>query len=89
MLRIIASNFLKIRNGCSVVDKYAATVVYVGAHLFPQFLEKSRSSSNSCNTLISSKKHYLFNEGEIDNCTKNLFGITDANQNYEECKCEV
>ena len=38
MLAIIASNFLKIGNGWSIVVKYATTVVYVGTHFFPQFL---------------------------------------------------
>ena len=54
MLGIIASNFLKIGNGWAIVVKYATTVVYVGTHFFPQFLEKSRSHSNVYN-LISSK----------------------------------
>ena len=56
MLGIIASNFLKIGNGWAIVVKYVATVVYVGTHFFPQFLENSRSHSNAYN-LISSKKH--------------------------------
>ena len=47
MLGIIASNFLKIGNGWAIVVKYATTVVYVGTHFFPQFLEKSRSHSNA------------------------------------------
>ena len=34
-LWVIASNFLKIRNGWAVVVKYATTVVYVGTHFFP------------------------------------------------------
>ena len=50
-------NFLKIGNGWTVVEKYATTVVYVGTHFAPQFPENSRSYSNACNTLISSKKH--------------------------------
>ena len=56
MLRIIANNFLKIGNGWAIVVKYATTVVYVGTHFFPQFLENSRSHSNTYN-LISTKKH--------------------------------
>ena len=57
MLGIDASNIQKIVNGWSVVEKYATTVVYVGTHFFPQFLENSRSHSNAWDTLISSKKH--------------------------------
>ena len=57
MLGIIASNFLKIGNGWTVVKKYATTVVYVRTHFFPQFLEKSRCHVNACNTLISSKTY--------------------------------
>ena len=56
MLRIIASNFLKIANGWAIVVKYATTVVYVGTHFFSQFLEGCRSHSSRYN-LISSKKH--------------------------------
>ena len=55
MLGIIASNFLKSGNSWAIVVKYATTVVYVGTHFFPQFLEKSRSQGNTYN-LISSKK---------------------------------
>ena len=57
ILGIIASNFLKIGNGWTIVEKCAPTVVSVGAHFSPQFLENCRSHSNVCNTLISSKKH--------------------------------
>ena len=57
MLGIIASKFLKIGNGWAKVEKYAATVVFVGAQFFLQFLENFRSHSNACSTLISSKKH--------------------------------
>ena len=57
ILGIIASNFLKIGNGWTVVEKYATIIVYVGIYFFSQFLENSRSHSNACNTLISSKKH--------------------------------
>ena len=56
MLGIIASNSLKIGNGWAIVVKYAATVVYVGTHFFPQLMENSRCHSNAYN-LISSKKH--------------------------------
>ena len=56
MLGIIASNFLKIGNGWAIVVKYAATVLYLGTHFFPQSLENSRSHSNAYN-LIFSKKH--------------------------------
>ena len=41
MLGIIASNFLKIGNGWATVEKYASTVVFVGALFFPQFLDKN------------------------------------------------
>ena len=34
MLGIIASKFLKIGNGWAIVEKYAPTVVFVGAHFF-------------------------------------------------------
>ena len=34
MLGIIASNFLKIGNGWTIVEKYATTVVDVGTHFF-------------------------------------------------------
>ena len=57
MLGIIASNFLKIRNGWAIVEKYAPAVVLVRAHFFPHFLEKFRSHSDACSTLSSSKKH--------------------------------
>ena len=69
MLGIIASNFLKIGNGWTVVKKYATVVVYVGIQFFPQFLENSRSHSNACNTLISSKKHAPIK-------SENMSGIT-------------
>ena len=35
MLGIIASNFLKIRNGWVIAVKYAKTVAYVGTHFSP------------------------------------------------------
>ena len=57
MLGIIASNFLKIENGWAIVQKYAPTAVFVGAHFFSKFLENFKSHSNACSTLISSKKH--------------------------------
>ena len=47
VLGIIASNLLKIRNGWAIFVKYVTTVVYVGTHFFPQFLENSRSHSNA------------------------------------------
>ena len=90
MLGIIASNFLKIGNGWTVVKKYATVVVYVGIQFFPQFLENSRSHSNACNTLISSKKntHLLIRKG-LDGSTENISGITDGHQNYKKCECKV
>ena len=57
MLRIIASNFIKIGNGWAKVQKYAPTVVFVAAHFFLQFLENFGLHSNACTTLIASKKH--------------------------------
>ena len=57
MLVIIAINFLQIENGWAIVDKYYPTVVFVGAHFFPQFLENFRSHSGARSTSISSKKH--------------------------------
>ena len=56
MLGIIASNFLKLGNGWTIVEKNAATVVYVETHSFPQFVENTRSNSNACSISISSKK---------------------------------
>ena len=56
MLGTIASNFLKIGNGWTIVKIYGTTVVFVVTHFFPQFLENCRSHSNACITLISSKK---------------------------------
>ena len=56
MMGIIASNFLRIGNGSAIVVQYATTVVYVETHILSQFLENSRSHSNSYN-LISSKKN--------------------------------
>ena len=56
MLGIIPSNFLKLGNGWAIVVQYATTVVYVGTHFFPQFLENPRSHSNAYK-LISSKKN--------------------------------
>ena len=38
MLEIIPSNFLKIRNGWTVVEKQATTLMYVGTYFFLQFL---------------------------------------------------
>ena len=48
MLGIIASNMLKTENGWAIVEKYAPTVVFIGAHFFPQFLENFRSHSKAC-----------------------------------------
>ena len=89
MLGVIVTNFLKIGNGWTIVEKYAPTLVSVGAHFFPQFLENCRSHSNACNSLISSKKTRLLNLKGIDNYTKNISGITDGHQNYEKCECKV
>ena len=70
MLRIIASNFLMIENyGWAIIVKYTTTVVYVGTHFFPQFLENSRSRSNAYNNLISSKNSHQLNETVIDDST--------------------
>ena len=60
MLGIIASNFLKIGNGWATVEKYAPTVVLVGAHVFPQFLGNFRSHSNASSTSIFSKKTRIY-----------------------------
>ena len=67
--------------------KYATTVVYVGTHFFPQFLENSRSHSNAYNNVISSEKHAPIKWERIDDSTENLSGITDGHQNYEKCEC--
>ena len=45
MMGIIARNFLNTGNGWDIVEKHARTLVYVGTHFFPQFLENSRSST--------------------------------------------
>ena len=91
MLRIIARNLLKIGNGWAIVEKYAPTVVLVGAHSFAQFLENFRSHSNASSTLIFSEKKdtHLLNLKKIDNSTENMSGITDGHQNYERCDCNV
>ena len=54
MLRIIASNFLKIKSEQTVANKYATTLVYVETRFFPQLLENSRPRFNACNTIIFS-----------------------------------
>ena len=60
------------------------TVAFVGTHFSPQFPENSRSQSNACNTLISSKKNMqLLNGKGNNNSTENLSGITDDHQSYE------
>ena len=79
--------FLKIGNSWAIVVKYATTVVYVGTHFFPQFLENSRSHSNAYNNVISSEKHAPIKWERIDDSTENLSGITDGHQNYEKCEC--
>ena len=91
MLGIIVSNFRKIGNGWTIVEKYAPNVVLVGAHFFPQFLENVRSHSNASSTLIFSEKKdtHLLNLKKIDNSTENMSGITNGHQNYERCDCNV
>ena len=37
MLGTIASNFVKLGNGWTIIVKYATTIAYVGTHFFPQF----------------------------------------------------
>ena len=91
MLRIITSDFLKTGNCWAIVVKYATTVVYLGIHIFPRFLENSRSHSNAYN-LISSKNTHQLNDKGIDDSKENLYnrfssGITDDYQNYEKCEC--
>ena len=85
MLKIIPSNFLKIRNGWAIVNiLYITTVVYV-------FLENTRSHSNACIALISLKKTHtnLLNGKGIDDSAENMSGITDEYQNYEKRECKV
>ena len=79
----------KDRKWLSIVEKYAPTVVFVGAHYFPQFLENFRSRSNACSTLIHRKNAHLLNLKRIDNFTENISGITDDHQNYEKCDCKI
>lgn len=52
----IISNLLKIRNGWTAVESYGTTLVHVGTHFLPQFLENSRPHFNACN-IIFSKNH--------------------------------
>ena len=80
--------FLKIKNGWTVIKKYATTLVYVGTHFFPQFLENPRPHFNACNITLS-KKTRLLNEKGIENSIENLSGITDGHHNYKEWECEV
>ena len=47
-----------IGNGWAIVEKYAPTVVLVGAHFFPQFLGNFRSHSNASSTSIFLKKKH-------------------------------
>ena len=83
MLGIIASNFLKIKNGWTVVQKYTTSIVYLGTHFFPQFLEKYIPHFNECNILISLKEiTHPLNGKEIDNSMENLSDITNGHQNY-------
>ena len=92
ILRIIGSNFLKIGNGWTEVKKYATYVVYVGTHFFPQFLENSKSHSNVCNTLYSSKK-YAPIKSERDWWFYRKYDWhyrwSSEHQNYEKCECKV
>ena len=86
MLGIITSNFLKLGNGWAIVIKYATTIVYVGAHSFPQFLENSRSHNNAYN-LISSKKHAPV-KWESDWWFHGKYAwYYQCHQNYEKCEC--
>ena len=90
MLGIIASNFLKIGNGWATVEKYASTVVFVGALFFPQFLDKNLDFIlMQVVPWFSWKKKHLLNLKRIDNTKENMSGITDGNQNYERCDCKV
>ena len=86
MLWIIASNFLKVGNSWAIVVKYTATVVYVGTHIFPQFLGNSRSHSNAYN-LIFSKNHASVKWERDWWSMGNMSGITNGHQNYEKCEC--
>ena len=70
-----------------MVVKYAATVVYLRNHFFPQFPENSRSHSNAYNNLISSKKSHQLNRKLTDGSTENMSGITGAHQNYQKRDC--
>ena len=81
MLGIIASNFLKLGNSLTIVEKYAATVVHIETHCFPQFVENSRSNSDACSISISSKKTHLLNKKGIDNSTENMSRIMDDHEN--------
>ena len=80
MVGIIASNFVKIGNGWTIVIQYATTAVYVGTHFFLQLLENSRSHSNTYN-LISYKKYAQVELAGIDDSRENMPGITNSHQN--------
>ena len=86
VVRIIASNFLKIGNVWTIAVKYATNVVYVGTHFFIQFPENSRSQSNACNNLISSTKTHQLNGKGIHDSTETMTGVTDEHQNCEKCE---
>ena len=71
-----------------MVVKYAATVVYLRNHFFPQFIQNSRSHSNVYNNLIfSKKKPHQLNRKVTDGSTENMYGITGVHQNYENRDC--
>ena len=91
MLRIIAINFLKIGNGSAIVQKHAATLVYVGTHFFPQFLETSRSRTIVMHVVPSfpRKNTHLLNGKGIDDSTENLSVITNYQQNYEKSEIVI
>ena len=81
MLGVITSNLLKIGNSWTIVEKYTTTLVDIGTHYFPQFLENSRSHSNAYDALIYSKKHTTI-KWERD-------WWFDDHQNNENCECKV
>ena len=83
MLSIIASNFLKLGNGWTIVEKNAATVAYVETHSFPQFVFPKTLDLIVMHVVsqFPRKKTHLLNKKGTDISTENMSGIMDNHQN--------
>ena len=81
MLGITARNFLKIGNSWALVEKHATTLVYVGTHFFPQFLENSRSHTIIMHVVpwFPRKNTNLLNKK----------GTDDSMENDEKCEIVI